>query len=530
MAELHEQGLIFIIPTAGAIHIPGIHFSQTHWALKKGKEHGRPVGDASAREGDGFALNSDEVAEKVKEKWGEIKHPTVKALADMVLRVTERHGWDEVVLWKMDLKGAFTLLFVDPDSCQRLAFQLTDGLTMLYHVGMFGWTGMPAAFQVVTRVITRALAGRLRPGGEALMYVDDLMGCCRLADLEHDLDQARQLCNGLLGPGAVAEKKTSYGRRQDFIGWEFDLDRRRVSVARHNYLKALYGFLELNVHTPTVQVRDLQRVASWASRYSAVCRTLKPFTQDLFACIRGRNPHAWVNWSDPARRAVEIWRAVLLALQVYPDDLARPLHTVGSRSARYLIEYDASLTGIGVVISTIGSGLDTKQLFCVSAVSLKDFGLEQESGNQNTCEFIAVVTGLAILAARGVSGAGVKLIGDNTSSLSWCCRERFHSSIGKATSMVFMTIVTFCDLQIVEGVHIPGERNVVPDRLSRDVPYQDLGFADRDFFRVEPQSAVGDAVRACDPGRDVSGSDQAFYAFWGHCSDVTHRLLTTPGV
>ena len=77
--------------------------------------------------------------------------------------------------------------------------------------------------------------------------------------------------------------------------------------------------------------------------------------------------------------------------------------------------------------------------------------------------------------------------------------------------MVFMTIVTFGDLQIVEGVHIPGEPNVVPDRLSRDVPYQELGFADRDFFRVEPQSAVGDAaVRACDPGRDDSGSDQAF--------------------
>ena len=96
--------------------------------------------------------------------------------------------------------------------------------------------------------------------------------------------------------------------------------------------------------------------------------------------------------------------------------------------------------------------------------------------------------------------------------------------------MVFVTIVTFCDLQIVEGVHIPGERNIVPDRHSRDVPYQELGFADRDFFMVEPQSAVGDAVRACDPGWDVSGSDQAFYAFWGHCSDVTHRILTAPGV
>ena len=196
-----------------------VHLSQTHWALKKGKEEGRPIGDASAREDDGLALNSEEVAEQVNGLWGEIKHPTVSALADMVLRVAGTHGWDDIILWKMDLKGAFTLMFVDPDSCQRLAFQLTNDLTMIYHVGMFGWTGMPAAFQVVTRALTRALAKHLRPGGEATMYVDDLMGCRRLADLEHDLDQARELCNGLLGPGAVAEKKTSLTSSDGSLTW-----------------------------------------------------------------------------------------------------------------------------------------------------------------------------------------------------------------------------------------------------------------------------------------------------------------------
>ena len=96
-------------------------------------------------------------------RYGTIEHPTLTSLADMVKAEAALHGWDKTVLWKMDLKGAFTLLFVHPDSCQRLAFELTDGLTMLYHVGMFGWTSMPSALQIVTRAISRLASARARP-------------------------------------------------------------------------------------------------------------------------------------------------------------------------------------------------------------------------------------------------------------------------------------------------------------------------------------------------------------------------------
>lgn len=54
---------------------------------------------------------------------------------------------EQIGLWKMDPKRAFTLLFVDPEFVQRLAFELTDELTILYITGMFGYTGMPGAFQ-----------------------------------------------------------------------------------------------------------------------------------------------------------------------------------------------------------------------------------------------------------------------------------------------------------------------------------------------------------------------------------------------
>ena len=135
----------------------------------------------------------------------------------------------------------------------------------------------------------------------------------------------REICNGLLGAGAVEESKTSHGRQQDFIGWRFDLDGDSVAVAQHNYLKTLNGFLHLDTERG-VQVRDIQRVASWASRYSAVCRSLKPFTQDLFDMIRGKTTHAAIKWTERARRAVKVWRATLLALKMDPANFERLLH------------------------------------------------------------------------------------------------------------------------------------------------------------------------------------------------------------
>ena len=74
----------------------------------------------------------------VNERWGVIHHPTLVEIARMVHTVGDECGWDDIVIWKMDLRRAFSLLFIDPEHVQKLAFELTDGLTMMYITGMFG--------------------------------------------------------------------------------------------------------------------------------------------------------------------------------------------------------------------------------------------------------------------------------------------------------------------------------------------------------------------------------------------------------
>jgi len=117
--------------------------------------------------------------------------------------------WEDIVLFKMDLKGAFNLLFVDPRCAQRTAHEVggvRGGLVVIFLCAVFGWTGTPFAFQVVTRALVFQLALVLL--GRARMYCDDIMAITLRRHLASDLAAARRTCTDLLGPDAVEDRKT----------------------------------------------------------------------------------------------------------------------------------------------------------------------------------------------------------------------------------------------------------------------------------------------------------------------------------
>ena len=60
----------------------------------------------------------------------------------------------------------------NPDYCQLFAFPLTDDI-VIHLAGLFGWIGMPHAFQVLTRTL-QALCRHII-SGLCYWYVDDLM-------------------------------------------------------------------------------------------------------------------------------------------------------------------------------------------------------------------------------------------------------------------------------------------------------------------------------------------------------------------
>ena len=200
----------------------------------------------------------------------------------------ELAGGQRLILWKMDLKGAFNLLRVAPASVHLWAFLLTGGFTMLFPSGCFGWTNWPHAFGVITGCLETAIASVVRGFNKA--YVDDFMGCCLEKNLEHDMAAAKGVFHLLLGEGSVAEEKSVCGRKLTWIGWEVDLDDDAgVGIGSSLLAKALYVFFSVNPEK--VVRRDMEKLASYAARFSLVFPELKPFVGTLYTAYKGRDRH-----------------------------------------------------------------------------------------------------------------------------------------------------------------------------------------------------------------------------------------------
>jgi hypothetical protein len=119
----HDAGLAIVLPVDVAILIPGAHINTASWAAKKGKESGRQIVDCSAADA-GTPLNSPAAKEAGEKRWGKIKHPTIAQLTLMIMEMVRRlmaeegttmeEAFADLLLWKTDLKAAFTLLNFNP--------------------------------------------------------------------------------------------------------------------------------------------------------------------------------------------------------------------------------------------------------------------------------------------------------------------------------------------------------------------------------------------------------------------------------
>lgn len=511
LLKFWEDDLVFIVPKWCADLMGPIHYTPVHWTTKVGKKCGRALFDGSDDKW-GPALNSDEIKTKLHQIYGEISHPSIRDIVQMVLAYSEQcrdtcgtlYKESELVLWKSDLKGAFTLLSFRPEYVRYLGCALTDDLVLLYHCGLFGWTGTPYAFQVITRVLVRQISSRV--SGRVCMYVDDLIGICLKSELPHDQAIAREIMEGLLGPEAIAEDKWVSGRRIDTIGWTIDLNLQRVSIAPRNFQKIVYGFFSVN-EDKKVQVQDIVRLASWSARYTTVLRQARPLTMALYAEIHGiHNIRAYKSVGLRGQQAIWLWRCLLVLMDIDEKQFCRSMSSFGDTPPEYSIHYDSSLTGVGVGLGYASSRPDDlTTLIGVGSVSFP-FLLRQNSKYQNTVEFIAVVLGVACLARRGVRDAGVKLFGDSRTSLKWGLTERFRGVLGLSSAAVYILLATRYNISVVEAVHVPAGDNKLWDSLSRGSSVESLGFAPGLNLHLDIDPHINSLLNLCDPVHDLSCS------------------------
>ena len=535
LGELVEQKLAFILPLVTAQqHVPDLHLCKAHWTRKKGKASGRPLGDLTFV--DGTPLNTPETAAAAAAHYGEILHPTIEDIAAMVwefwLRVLEKNPaaqWADLRIWKMDLRGAYTLICFGPDDAGLFGMLLTEDLVYLQIAGIFGWAGTPAAFQVVTRAITWELRHALQ--SDVMMYVDDIVGVGMVDHVHADLDITRSICTSLLGPTAVADDKTELGRRLDVIGYVIDLDTQRVSISRKNLLSALHGFITVDING-AMTLRVAQRLASQASRYGKICRVMRPFCGALNRLIAGRTSvHASFPIPEEAKIAIKSWQAMLCLVRYDETRFTRTLDSFAPSPPSVTAEFDSSLTGAGVIWYTTAHGAEVARGVC--AVSLTFLGFEDDSSYQNLCEFIGAIIAVIGHVILGNRGQTLALRGDSVTALTWAITERPRGSIVTNAAMIWTLLCVAADVDIRETTHIPGEQNDNCDQLSRrglrptnsvSEHAQAMGIGEAKVLDIAVDEEIMDLIFLCDPRTSIS-TDRDFTRFWTAARTIIDRFL-----
>ena len=534
-----EQRLAFLLPLELAQqHVRDLHLCKAHWTTKKGKASGRPLGDLTFV--DGTPLNTDETAEAATEYYGRISHPTIEDIARMIHEFWIAEGTRDprlrrrdLRIWKMDLKGAYTLLSFRPEDVGLFGMLLTGDLVYFQLAGIFGWSGTPAAFQVVTRAISWELKHALR--SRTLMYVDDIIGVCFAEDVDTDLRKTRDICTSLLGSGAVADDKTEIGTRLDVIGYTVDLVTERVLIARKNFLTALHGFISTDVHN-RINLRTAQRLASWGTRYGKICRVMRPFCTALNRATWGRtDPHALFSIPTETIVAIQCWRAMLCLVRYRETEFTRTLESFAPATPVIIVEFDSSLSGAGLIWFLRHNG--TEVAMGVSAVDLSFLAFGEDSSFQNLSEFIGAILAVIGQIMLGLSGRSLALRGDSVTALTWAITERPRGSIVTNASMVWILLCVATEIDVREVIHIAGKDNGKCDRLSRRGvepkmsvmdEAADMGITGAAVVEINGQEAVIDILRMCDP-RTVLTSESDFVAFWTKTrSAISNFLILYP--
>jgi len=538
LLKLHALGLAFLL-TAPTVFwmLKGDHKMVASWAPKANSEAGRVLMDPShTKVKDGWVMNGKEVKEACKRLWGAIEHPDITELIVMIVtffqRAKERDStvrWQDVVIWKMDLRAAFTLLSVEPKSTPLFTMNLTGGVVIIVLCGLFGWTGTPFAFQVVTRALVfellRLTLGALR------MYVDDIMGVCFAKDLAWEQSTAGRICRGLLGPTAVAEDKTESGRALVWIGYLVDLDRQLVCMSPRNFRKCLYAFFVVDLRGK-VPVKTLERLASLAERYSELYPYMRPFQRALYACYKGHRgcgDHISIDMAahPEAVRAIRFCRVMLCAGALDEERFARSFQSFMPKTTEYVVEFDGCLTGVGMLVyQRRGDGSEV--LKGGGAMDLGPLGFGTDSSYQNVGEFFGPTLAPVVLRALGLVEAGrpcvIHLRGDSVTGLRWAETRRFKGTNVSNAAVVFTALVVEGVVEVAGTTHIPAGENTRADGLSRARTLGQLGLAGLPFVDLNQNATALEIRRLCDPALSVD-SDESFVAHWRQSNDVALSLF-----
>ena len=467
-------------------YIKDFHTSRLAWTTKPGKPGGRSLIDPTWAHPPFAALNSIEVRDACEARYGSIHNPTIEEVVFMVLQAQDMFPQQVIVLWLMDVKGAYTQLAFRADHVRLMAAVLFCGAVMFFVGGIFGWAGQPFAFDTVTRAIRWELQRAVK--GKANIYVDDGMGATTRRHLDHDLSVAASVFTGLMGPEACAQDKTKAATSLNIIGYNLNTETGIVQIAEKNVLKALYGFMSATRDRP-ITFQLMERLAAWGSRYSMICPLLQPFTATLHSSMHRLTPRCLIAVTPLLWSVILLFRTMLALTALRSAAFARSFESF--RPLRRpetcpVLTFDASLEGIGVLIYQWNRGSSTLHPLGGVSISIRELGFSGQPQFQNVAEFIGAYFAVRVAALLGCDMSYVWLAGDSISALTWAGKGGAHSAIATNTASLFALQAITLNMHIGDYSHIAGSNNWRCDLLSRAGSWNELVSRDPAWQAISP--------------------------------------------
>mmetsp|Transcript_6972 Transcript_6972/g.15184 ORF Transcript_6972/g.15184 Transcript_6972/m.15184 type:complete len:762 (-) Transcript_6972:5-2290(-) len=463
-----DKGLAIVLDTERAQRVAGLSIHPSGWAPKAKKPLGRNTGDP-------VPMNTRHTKLAADEEWGVITHPTIEEFVHSLLDYAEEEGidWEDIVLVKLDISGAYTLIYIKTEDVALFGTEVTREKVVIYLCGFFGWTGTPAHFHPITLGLKWEIQRVIR--GKVGIYVDDILLFTTRQHESHDTAAASSTVQGLLGEGCLEEDKKERGRRVTMVGYDLDLNQRLLAIGDRCVERAVGGFMAVDEDRP-VPVRTMQCLASWASRYAKVCIYMSPFVRMLNNAHRGRRQHASIKLGVAAKLAIWVMRALLMLTVVAEQAFTRSFDSwIFRRGDDYVVaRFDASLGGLGI-LWYLRKADGTEILLGGAAPDIGFLSFGTNSGLQNVAEFLAAICAIWGLFVMGMQGLRVNgcfpsrivLEGDSTAALAWAEAGRVRSDQATNAAIVFILLGVASGIQVLWGTHVPAEKNGRADYMSR---------------------------------------------------------------
>jgi hypothetical protein len=155
--------------------------------------------------------------------------------------------------------------------------------------------------------------------------------------------------------------------------------------------------------------------------------------------------------------------------------------------------------------------------------------LEGKSKYQNSMEFIAVVSVIALLVSLGYRNISIVLEGDNTTALDWAETQNFAGTFSTASSLAYITLCQTSGIVVESVKHIAGTlMDHRSDKLSRGRDPAEFGYPEDKIRRLGDNPALLELVAIMDPTRpqDIAGE---LDSLWRRVRDLTAVLMQKGG-